>query len=383
MEEASTDKALTEDADEVVGLARRLIAIPSVSGDADGQRAVQRAVAEYATERHPAVREDGDLGAERPWTLLSTGDARAGTLLFVCHADTVPAGDPGAWSTDPFRAVVDGGRLTGRGAVDMKCGLAAATSALVLAAERGAAVAVLMTSDEEAGALGAAGAAAALADRDVGAVIVPEATDGVIHVGHRGALWLDVEARGRAAHGSTPGRGENAILGLARVLERARHELPLSSDPDLGEETWNVGTVAGGTAPNIVPAHASATIDMRTAGAGEAQVRWWRAQPELASVRTLLSLPALRTDRTHPWIRSLPASVAPAGVPYFTDASVLRAHLPGVPVVVWGPGAPAQMHAVDEAMDLGSLRAMCGRYRRAVLDRLPESRGGSACGGSA
>jgi succinyl-diaminopimelate desuccinylase len=357
------------DFDEVVDLARQLIAIESVSGDAEGQRAVQQAVAEHAMRQNAAIRQGGDLDGDRPWTVLSTGDPRAETLLFVCHVDTVPAGDLGAWSTDPFRAVIDDGRLIGRGAVDMKCGLAAAVSALVLAAERAVAVAVLMTSDEELGAVGAAGAAAALEDRDIGAVIVPEATDGVIHVGHRGALWLDVETRGRAAHGSTPDRGENAILGLIRVLDRARHELPLSSDPGLGEETWNVGTISGGTAPNIVPARASATIDMRTIDAGEAQLRWWHAQPELASVRTLLSLSALRSDPAHPWIRSLPAPVAPAGVPYFTDASVLCTYLPGVPVVVWGPGAPTQMHAADEAMDLVSLRAMCRQYHRAVADR--------------
>src|SRR3712207_1404699 len=101
----------------------------------------------------------------------------------------------------------------------------------------------------------------------------------ILVLGHRGALWLAVRTAGRAAHGSTPERGHNAVLDLVSVLGRAGDALPLRTDPFLGTETWNPGVVAGGSVPNIVPDRAEAVVDMRTVGDGGDLLRWWRDQP--------------------------------------------------------------------------------------------------------
>jgi succinyl-diaminopimelate desuccinylase len=237
----------------------------------------------------------------------------------------------------------------------MKAGLVAALAA-VAAADPQTPVALLLTSDEEIGSKGAAAAAAAVAGLTVGAVVVPEATGNEVVLGHRGALWLAVRAHGVAAHGSTPERGRNAVLELVALLGRAGAGLPLGRDPFLGGETWNPGVIAGGTVPNVVPDRAEVVVDQRTVGDGAALLDWWRAQPEVAEVEVLVDLPAVQTPADDPWVATLPAGVRTGPATYFTDASVLRPLVGDAPIVVWGPGTPAVMHAVDEYVEVSELR---------------------------
>jgi succinyl-diaminopimelate desuccinylase len=242
----------------------------------------------------------------------------------------------------------------GRGGSDMKAGLVAAAAALA-AADPETPMALLLTSDEEIGSKGAAAAAEAVARQRIGAVIVPEATGNQVVLGHRGALWLAVRTAGRAAHGSTPERGHNALLDLVAVLGRARGQLPLSTEPFLGPETWNPGVLRSGSVPNVVPDRAEAVIDQRTVGDGSALLAWWRAQPEVADVEVLVDLPPVRTPPDDPWVARLPAPVEPSPATYFTDASVLAAVTGAAPVVVWGPGTPAVMHATDEYVEVAEV----------------------------
>jgi succinyl-diaminopimelate desuccinylase len=251
----------------------------------------------------------------------------------------------------------------------MKAGLVAAAAA-VAAADPQTPVALLLTSDEEIGSKGAAAAAAAVADLRVGAVVVPEATGNEVVLGHRGALWLAVRAQGVAAHGSTPHRGRNAVLELVALLGRAGAGLPLGRHPFLGGETWNPGVIAGGTVPNVVPDRAEVVIDQRTVGDGTALLDWWRAQPEAAEVEVLVDLPAVVTPAEDPWVATLPAGVRAQPATYFTDASVLRPVVGDAPIVVWGPGTPAVMHAVDEYVEVAELEQATAALS-GVLGRWP------------
>lgn len=335
-------------------LAAELIRIPSESGDAEGMRAVQRRVAEAVGDGLPGLRVRTG-GGERPWTLLSFDPTARGPMI-ACHTDTVPVGDAAAWSHDPLGAEVADGRLWGRGAVDMKGGLAAGAAALVAAARDGAPGHLLMTADEEIGALGARGAAQVLDDVPVAGVIIPEATQLRVRVRHRGACWLRLTSRGRAAHGSAPHRGVNAVLRLAGAVTALLPTVPLREHPELGPETASLGTFAGGIATNIVPDLATATVDQRTVGRPDALLAHWRAGEGIDEVETLLDLPPLLTDPADPFVAALPAAVDPEPVTYFTDGSVLQAAHPGLPVVVWGPGEPERMHAVDECLEVERLR---------------------------
>jgi succinyl-diaminopimelate desuccinylase len=357
---------------DVVGLVRELVARPTVSGDAAAQRGLLGTLTDVVTAAAPhlQVREGADR--DQPWTLLSSPtDPARPRLLLACHVDTVPAADPGSWQRNPFGADLESGRVWGRGGSDMKAGVVAAVAALV-AADPQTPVALLLTSDEEIGSRGAAAAAAAVAELTVGAVVVPEATGNHIVLGHRGALWLALRATGVAAHGSTPERGHNALLDLVAVLGRAGRELPLASEPFLGTETWNPGVLHSGTVPNVVPDRAEAVVDQRTVGDGAALLDWWRGQPEVAAVDVLVDLPPVRTPADDPWVAGLPAPVEPAPATYFTDASVLRPVVGDAPIVVWGPGTPAVMHAVDEYVEVAEVQQAAAAFTE-VLARWPRS----------
>jgi succinyl-diaminopimelate desuccinylase len=355
---------------DVVDLVRELVRRRTVSADAAAQRDALGAVAEVLTAAAPHLQRTDGTDPDQPWTLLTTptGPSRP-RLLLACHVDTVPAAEPATWQRNPFGADLDGGRVWGRGGSDMKAGLVAAAAALA-AADPQTPVALLLTSDEEIGSKGAAAAAAAVAGLPVGAVVVPEATGNEVVLGHRGALWLAVRARGVAAHGSTPQKGHNAVLDLVAVLGRAAADLPLGSDPFLGGETWNPGVIAGGTVPNVVPDRAEVVVDQRTVGNGTALQDWWRAQPEVAEVDVLVDLPAVQTPADDPWVATLPAAVRTGPATYFTDASVLRPVVGDAPIVVWGPGTPAVMHAVDEFVEVAELEQATAALTQ-VLARWP------------
>ena len=351
---------------DVVGLLRELVGRVTVSGDAAPQRDAMGVVTDLLRNRAPHLEVTTSGDPDHPWTLLRTPtDPGRPQLLLACHIDTVPVPDAGEWARDQFGADLEEGRVWGRGGSDMKAGLVASVAALA-GADPETPVALLLTSDEEIGSKGAAAAASAVAEQRIGAVVVPEATGNQVVLGHKGALWLAVRTAGRAAHGSTPERGHNAVLDLAALLTRAGGEIPLRSDEFLGGETWNPGMVAGGSAANVVPDRAEAVIDMRTVADGGELLRWWQGQPEVADIEVKVDLPPVGTPADDRWVATLPGPVLAKPATYFTDASVLVEVVQGAPIVVWGPGTPAVMHARDEYVELAELEQAAAAFTDAV-----------------
>jgi acetylornithine deacetylase len=181
-------------------------------------------------------------------------------------------------------------------------------------------------------------------------------------------LWLQLETRGRAAHGATPQLGKNAVHEMARIVDlletRYAAELRKRQHPLLGHGTVNVGTIEGGVQPNIVPAECWITIDRRTLpGETDSQVgreiksllREHGLKATLANNKAAPCLP-LETNPRLPLVREFLKSagqVRPAGMDYFCDASVLAQG--GIPSVVFGPGDIAQAHTADEWISVASL----------------------------
>jgi succinyl-diaminopimelate desuccinylase len=174
-------------------------------------------------------------------------------------------------------------------------------------------------------------------------------------------VWLDVVARGRSCHGSTPQLGENAIEKLLDAVQRVREWAAThpKGHAVLGERTLNIGRFAGGVLRNIVPDAARAELDVRTPDPADAvavapELR--RLVGDLASVETALSLPPVYTDPDDAWVRLLrhlasahvDLTETPGVARFFTDASVLTPALGGVPTIICGPGSPDQAHVVDE-----------------------------------
>ena len=192
------------------------------------------------------------------------GDGPA--LCMTGHLDTVPLGGA-PWSVEAFGELRDG-RLYGRGSSDMKGGVAA----IVVAAERVAALGggsagleLVLCAAEETGCEGALHLASSGALGRAGAVLVAEPTGGVPHVAHKGVLWARATAEGKSAHASSPQLGRNAIYPLAAaVAALAELDLGVPAHPVLGEPTFNVGTISGGSGINLVPDRAEAGIDIRT-----------------------------------------------------------------------------------------------------------------------
>lgn len=339
---------------EAVELTRELIRIDSVGG---GEAAVAEPLARRLSDAGFAVRRHeyapGRTGLVARW------GTRAPVTL-TGHLDTVPLGGR-EWRHAPHGAEIDGDRLYGRGASDMKAGVAA----LVVAAERharragpkAAALELVLTVGEETGCLGAADMVAAGLVSRSRALLVAEPTANRALLGHKGALWLEVTTRGRTAHGSMPHLGDNAIYKLARVIGAIEGFDPGTPEhPRLGPCTVNVGTVRGGINVNSVPDLAAATVDIRTVAGQDHLALRERLSAALgpeAELGVLVDLPAVWTEPDDPFVRALVE--AGAGAPgdrpaasYFTDASVLAAACGGVPTVICGPGEPEQAHVTDE-----------------------------------
>jgi succinyl-diaminopimelate desuccinylase len=293
----------------------------------------------------------------------SRGGQREPSLCLTGHLDVVGVG-AAPWLHDPFGGDLDGARLYGRGSSDMKGGIAAIVAAVERLApfQRGAGpgIEVVFTAGEETGCEGAAALAQSALLGHVGGVVVAEPTANCPAIAQKGVLWLEAEAKGRLAHGSTPELGENAIQALAEAVcnidgfsfDSATHGL-------LGTPTLNVGTFRGGDNINSVPDRAVAGIDIRTIPDIDTE----RLEADLQAclgdrveLHVRLDLPPVETDARDPWIatvldvleRVVGHRPEPEGIFPFTDAAVLTPAYGEPPTVICGPGEPRQAHQTDE-----------------------------------
>jgi acetylornithine deacetylase/succinyl-diaminopimelate desuccinylase-like protein len=372
-------------------LLAELIALPSMNPAFAPQNVVGT--------RGPRVRPDGS--ASRPYLcygeknvadFLATVTARAGlevefqkvlpgrsnvivrllprnkirqTILLAPHLDTVNADE------SQFVPRRKNGRLYGRGACDTKGSAAAMLTALCELANtesRPQETEIVFAGlvDEENAQAGSRALAAGGFKADL--AIVGEPTRLQVVTAHKGSIWLELETHGNAAHGATPQFGQNAVHEMAQIVDALETDyaarLRRRRHPLLGAATVNVGTICGGTQPNIVPDRCTITIDRRTLpGETETAVRreiaaLLRAKRFSAKIDSTKLAPALplETNPKLPLVRQFLRSVGqtrPAGVDFFCDAAVLSEG--GIPSVVFGPGDIAQAHTADEWISLDSL----------------------------
>jgi acetylornithine deacetylase/succinyl-diaminopimelate desuccinylase family protein len=355
-------------------LLSELIALPSVNPAflrAGHARAGEHRVADFLSTVSARAGLDVEFQQvlpHRPNLLarLSPSGKIRNRILLVPHLDTVAAADETQFS--PRRQE---GRLYGRGSCDTKGSAAAMLDALCEIARskqrpRQTEIIFAGVVDEENAQAGSRALVASGVKADL--AIVGEPTRLKVVTAHKGSLWLRLATRGKSAHGARPELGRNAIHAMARIvdaletgyagsLRKHRHVL-------LGFPTVSVGTIRGGTQPNIVPDACAITIDRRTLP-GETEmgvrreIRTFLAQRKLkatfASEKLAPCLP-LETDANHPWVRHFlrcNRQRKPAAVHFFCDAAVLAEG--GIPSVVFGPGDIAQAHTPEEWISLRSL----------------------------
>lgn len=321
-----------------------------------------------------------DLAPGRPNLLASLPGRRPGPPLCLCgHLDTVPLGGT-PWSRAPLGAQVEGDKLYGRGASDMKSGLAAMAHALLRLAAQGGAerdVLLLLCADEEDGCGGSTFLVGQKAlPNPLGALIVAEPTGNQPWLGHKGALWLRAHYQGRAAHGSMPELGDNAVYKAARAATRLEAWRPQGpAHLLLGQTTLNLGTLHGGTRVNMVPDQASLELDLRTLPGQDHQelterMRELLGQP--AGLETLTSTPGFWTPAQEPFARLVYDVVEELsglrpqdqGGRYFTDAGVLHPALGQPPAILLGPGEPTQAHQTDEWCLVANIAQAAEMYHR-------------------
>jgi succinyl-diaminopimelate desuccinylase len=264
--EAAADAAAgATDPDEVLRYARALIAAPSENpGGAEDEVAdvAMSILTDLAADIQVVRSEDG-----RPSVVARIGSGERPHLAWNGHLDTVPAGDLSTWSRGPFEGAVVDGRLVGRGACDMKGPIASALGAVSALRHAGLSLTgtleLHLVADEE---LAGIHGARVLRDQgllDQDAAIVGEPSEMEIALAERGGAWVRAVAHGKAAHGSQPDRGINAILTMSRFLLRLPEALPDRVHPLVGAPTVNVAMVTGGSAPNVVPDRCEVEIDRR------------------------------------------------------------------------------------------------------------------------
>jgi succinyl-diaminopimelate desuccinylase len=359
---------------ETAKLLNELIALPSVNpaflppGDA---RAGEQLVADFAAVTAARCGLDIEFQKALPGRVNLIARLRpkiraSKTILLAPHLDTVPAAHE-----NQFTPRKEGDRLFGRGACDTKGSVAAMLSALCTLAKsrqrpRETEIIFAGLVDEESAQAGSRALAKSNLKADL--AIVGEPTSLQVVTAHKGNIWLQLETRGRSAHGSRPELGRNAVHAMARVVEALEtgyaSALRRRRHPLLGHATVNVGTICGGTQPNIVPASCVISVDRRTLPgesepAVQREVETFLARKKLqvtfSSGRTAPCLP-METPASHPLVRQFLRSAGqrkPAGVHFFCDAAVLAEG--GIPSVVFGPGDIAQAHTADEWISLRSL----------------------------
>jgi acetylornithine deacetylase len=370
-----------------------LVAIPSVNPmgrDTLGPQYFEYRVTEYLEQvlRRLGIRHERQSVAPLRDNLVARLDGAipaergAPILLLDAHQDTVPVT---GMTIEPWTPVVREGRIYGRGACDIKGGLAAMLVALArLAADppRGMPTVILSaTVNEEHGFTGATALTdlwnrpGSIIPRRPDAAVIAEPTELNVVVAHKGVVRWRMHSLGRAAHSSEPYLGQNAIYRLAPVLAAlehyAEHVVPgLGEHPLCGRPTLSVGTVQGGLSVNTVPDRATIEIDRRLAPGEDPRAAYDHVVRYLATAvphsdRFVHDAPYMETkglsdhdnvalaERLARSVAAVVDSRAKVGVPYGTNASATNAA--GIASVVFGPGSIAQAHTADEWLALDQL----------------------------
>jgi succinyl-diaminopimelate desuccinylase len=258
-----------------LALAQGLIRCPSVTPEEGGAlEFLARVLGDAGFEVHrPVFSEPGTPDVENLYARWGTGRPY---LLFAGHTDVVPPGDSGRWSHDPFAGVVENGELYGRGAVDMKggiaCMVAAALSFLEARPDFTGSIGFLITGDEEGPAVNGsvkllewAHARGERFDHCIlGEPTNPDQLGDMIKIGRRGSLTGRLVVHGRQGHVAYPHLAENPIRGLVRLLDSLMAG-PLDGGTEhFGASNLEVTTVdVGNPASNVIPAEARAVFNIR------------------------------------------------------------------------------------------------------------------------
>ena len=355
---------------DVLEILQELIRTPSVNPslvpeEAHGEQAIAEVARKWLTAKGvKSWLEEAAPG--RPNAVGEVGAGQGPTLVFCAHLDTV--GTAGM-TIPPFEPTVEGNRVYGRGAYDMKGSAAAVVSAAAALAREDfpGRVLVALVADEEYASIGAQDF---VKRHPADACVLTEPSEGRLILGHKGFVWVEIAAKGHAAHGSRWDLGVSAIAKMGRIiaaLERLdQQELRKRTHPLLGPASQHCSLIQGGSGLSTYAEECTLKIERRTLpGETPEQVlkelqEVIRSAGEEADVRLLLDRPPLSCDADARIVTGLREAITSvtgqkpevAGVGYWMDAALFAAA--GIPTVNYGPGG-AGAHEAVEWVDLDSV----------------------------
>ncbi len=316
----------------------------------------------------------------RPNAVARVGGGGGRTLALCAHLDTVSAR---GMTTAPFEPRVEGDRLYGRGAYDMKGGVAAilAAAAALQEGELDGTVLVALVCDEEYASIGADDFVRRHPDAD--GCIVTEPSAGELVLAHKGFVWLELETRGTAAHGSRWDVGVSAVARMGKIIAALdafdRETLRARTHPLVGPASMHSAAVEGGSGLSTYAESCTLRVERRTLPgetpeAVQAEVEAVvRAAGEEAAARRIFSREPLECDRAHPLaaaVREAATEVTgrepgEVGVAYWMDAAVFAgAGIPAVNIGAAGEGAHAAVEWVDVASVVENARVLVAAAER-------------------
>jgi len=355
---------------DVTDLLGDLVAIDSVNPSLVEGGAGESRIAGFVADWARAAGLEATLLEEtprRPSVIVRARGSGGGRTLLLCgHIDTVNV----EGMDDPHALRIDGDRAYGRGAYDMKAGVAAALIAARDALALGLAgdVVVAAVADEEHASLGVQEALRSVA---ADGAIVTEPTEMELVVAHKGFVWIEIEVQGRSAHGSRPHLGVDAIVKMGPILSELGAldaALGARTRPLLGRGSVHASVIEGGVELSSYPGRCVVGLERRTLPGETAQdieaeieallERCRAADPELvASQRTLLVREPFEVDQDGEFVAVVnDAAIATlgeappiAGASYWADAAFIAAA--GIPTVMFGPSGEGA-HAIEEWVSL-------------------------------
>lgn len=377
---------------------RDLIAFPTVSRDPN--RALIEYCADYLRSIGAVVEIIAADSGDKANLYATIGPDMVPGVMLSGHTDVVPV-DGQLWTKPPFEAVVESGRVYGRGTADMKGFVAAALSCAGIAAQRHlqtplqTPLHLALSYDEEIGCVGVRSLIDMLAAAPVkpAMCIVGEPTAMAIATGHKGKTAIEAACVGSAAHSALAPQAVNAIHLACDLIAQIRHlqddmitDGAQDSAYDIPYTTLHAGLITSGVALNIVPDHAVVTFEIRNLAADDPEAILHRLRRAIAPVIAVARKRAAEADIVFKVINSYPgldtsldeAVVAMVAeltgrderikVAFGTEGGLFSQRL-GIPAVVCGPGSMAQGHKADEFVTLAQLDS-CDAMLASLVDRL-------------
>lgn len=358
--------------EEAISFIQSLIQINSINPpgrELDMAKAIQSKLEQAGLQA-----EIDEIAENRANILVSLpGETSEKVLTYSGHLDTVPLGTQ-QWDYAPLGGEQVGNRIYGRGVSDMKGGVAAMLVALECLHRANIKLQGKLqfagTAGEEVDCFGAKEVVRKGQIDDTTAMVISEPSSNEVFCAHKGNLQCKITIHGKAAHGSMPQNGINAILVASDVIQELKTlQMEYEAHPLLGSPTVNVGTIQGGVKPNIVPDECIMEVDIRTVPGQNHQHIVMQISDFLqkasavygatSTIDILNDLPAVTTEVSHPFTELAVSTLhtyfdqqkKAGGVMYYTDASVFAPHL-NVPILIYGPGEPSVAHQKNEWMEV-------------------------------